>query len=61
IRRYHKNSFLGQYLLQFMLCRTGLIFPLTNRLANSILKNIMVVGLEIMKSANFIEYPPHSV
>ena len=41
-----------------MLCRTGLIFPLTNRLANSILKNIMVVGLEIMKSANFIEYPP---
>ena len=41
-----------------MLCRTDLIFPLTNRLADSILKNIMVVGLEIMKSANFIEYPP---
>lgn len=41
-----------------MLCQTGLIFPLTNRLANSILKNIMVVGLKIMKSANFIEYPP---
>ena len=41
-----------------MLCQTGLIFPLTNRLADSILKNIMVVGLEIMKSANFIEYPP---